>query len=157
MGSAAWQAPGLKQTGAEQKSEEQRELLMWGISEEQEELNDHAGNAQCTNRDISVRDSSMLRMPRANSVSFFSLWIPDPAHRKASKGSLREILTEVDGSSDPVSHHPLVPHPPLCSFPSTAEHVGRVNRERAHHIYRNCLQTLAILANPKPLLYGLFN
>lgn len=132
---------------------------MWGISEEQEELEGHAGNAQCTNRDILMRDSSIPRMPRANSVSFFSLWIPDPAHRKARKetclGSLREILTEVDGSSDPVPHHP----PPLCSFPSTvgAEHVGCVNRERAHHIYRNCLQTLATLANPKPLLYGLFN
>lgn len=81
MGNAAWQAAGLKQTGAE----EQRELLMWGISEEQEELEDHGGNAQCTSRDISMRDSSMPRMPRANSVSFFSLWIPDPAHRKARK------------------------------------------------------------------------
>ncbi|KAF2983979.1 hypothetical protein EK904_005338 [Melospiza melodia maxima] len=110
---------------------------MWGISEEQEELEDHAGNAH--------------------------LWIPDPAHGKARKetflGILRDILTEVDASSDPVSHHPFVPHPPLCSFPSTvgAEQVGCVNRERAHHIYRNCLPTLATLANPKPLLHGLFN
>lgn len=42
-----------------------------------------------------------------------------------------------------------------------AEHLGCINRERAHHIYRNCLQTeqkpLAFLANPMPLLYGLCN
>lgn len=119
---AAWQAAGLKQTGAEQQKMKNGELLMWGISEEQEVMEAmHSVPAKT----ILMRDSSMPRMPRANSVSFFSLRIPDPAHRKARKetrpGSLKEILTEIDASSDPVSHH----SPPLCSFPSAvaAEHL----------------------------------
>lgn len=102
-----------------------------GISEEQEELVTEAVHGVPAET-ISMRDSSMARMPRAN---FFSLWIPDPAHRKARKEtcpgwSLKKLLTEVDPSSDPVSHYSLS----LCSFLSTvaAKHVECVNKGSPH-------------------------
>lgn len=72
-------------------SEEQRELLMWGMGEEQEKLVTEAMHSAPAET-ILMRDSSMPRMARVNSVSFFSLWslissIENPGRKPAQEVS----------------------------------------------------------------------